>query len=46
VPDEAHFLNALQESVETGRAPADEMLEDYEGAWGWDLTRIYEDRSY
>jgi glutamate--cysteine ligase len=46
VPDETHFLNALRESVETGRAPADELLADYQGAWAGDLSRIYEDRSY
>jgi glutamate--cysteine ligase len=29
VPDETHFLNALKESVETGKVPADELLEQY-----------------
>ncbi|MEM7488564.1 MAG: glutamate--cysteine ligase [Pseudomonadota bacterium] len=46
VPDETHFLNALKDSVETGKAPADELLDDYAGAWGGDLTRIYAERSY
>jgi glutamate--cysteine ligase len=46
VPDETHFLNALHESIESGCAPADEMLVDYAGPWGKDLTRIYEERSY
>ncbi len=46
VPDETHFLNALKESVETGKTPADEMLEDYEGDWNGDLDRIYGARSY
>ena len=46
VPDETHFLNALKESIETGKTPADELLEDYRGKWGGDLSRIYADYSY
>lgn len=46
VPDETHFLNALRESVESGKAPADELLEHYHGDWGGDLSRIYEEYSY
>jgi glutamate--cysteine ligase len=29
IPDETHFLNALKESVETGKVPADELLDHY-----------------
>jgi len=46
LPDETHFLNALKDSVESGRTPADELLEKYHGEWGGDLTRIYEAYSY
>ncbi len=46
VPDETHFLNALKESIETGKVPADELLEDYNGKWNGDLSRIYADYSY
>ena len=46
VPDETHFLNALRESIETGKVPADELLEDYNGKWKGDLSRIYADYSY
>ena len=46
LPDETHFLNALKESVETGRTPADELLERYHGDWAGDLSRIYADYSY
>ncbi|MBQ0805659.1 MULTISPECIES: glutamate--cysteine ligase [unclassified Sulfitobacter] len=46
VPDETHFLNALKESIETGKVPADELLEDYNGKWHGDLSRIYADYSY
>ena len=46
VPDETHFLNALRESVENGKTPADELLEHYHGPWQGDLTRIYGEYSY
>lgn len=46
VPDETHFLNALKESVETGRVPADELLECYHGEWNGDLSKIYDAFSY
>ena len=46
VPDETHFLNALKESVETGKVPADELLDHYNGDWNGDLTRIYKEFSY
>ena len=46
IPDETHFLSALQESVESGRTPADELLERYHGAWAGDLSRIYAEYSY
>jgi glutamate--cysteine ligase len=46
VPDETHFLNALKESVESGKVPADELLEQYEGPWEGDLSRIYGEYSY
>jgi glutamate--cysteine ligase len=46
VPDERHFLHALEESVESGKAPADELLDCYNGEWKGDLSRIYGDFSY
>ena len=46
VPDETHFLNALHESIETGKVPADELLERYHGDWQGDLSRIYGEYSY
>ena len=46
IPDETHFLNALQDSVENDRTPADELLARYHGDWKGDLTRIYADYSY
>ena len=46
VADERHFLHALEDSVETGRVPADELLEKYHGEWQGDLSRIYAEYSY
>ncbi|MEH6832641.1 MAG: glutamate--cysteine ligase [Sulfitobacter sp.] len=46
VPDETHFLNALKESVETGKTPADELIDCYNGEWNGDLSRIYSEFSY
>lgn len=46
VPDETHFLNALMDSVETGKVPADELLDRYHGDWNGDLNRIYSEYSY
>jgi len=41
IADETHFLDALKDSVETGRVPADELLEHYHGDWAGDLKRVY-----
>ncbi|WP_299913314.1 glutamate--cysteine ligase [uncultured Paracoccus sp.] len=46
VPDETHFLNALRESIDSGKVPADELLEKYHGEWQGDLYRIYGEYSY
>jgi glutamate--cysteine ligase len=46
IEDETHFLNALQESIDTGKTPADELLDKYHRDWGGDLKRIYPEFSY
>jgi glutamate--cysteine ligase len=46
IPDETHFLNALKESLDTGKAPADELIARYNGDWNGDLTKIYGEYSY
>ena len=46
VQDERHFLHALEDSIETGQTPADELLERYNGEWQGDLSRIYVEYSY
>jgi len=39
-------LNALKESLESGKTPADELIECYNGEWGGDLSKIYGAFSY
>ncbi len=46
VPDETHFLNALKDSLDSGKVPADELLDQYHGAWKGDLSKIYAEYSY
>ncbi len=46
LPDETHFLNALKDSVDVGKVPADELLDQYETTWSGDLTHIYAAFSY
>ncbi|NIZ08287.1 glutamate--cysteine ligase [Pseudooceanicola sp. HF7] len=46
IPDETHFLNALRESVESGKVPADELLDEYNGPWDQDVTKIFGQYSY
>ena len=46
IADETHFLNALTESVESGEAPADELIRRYEGDWNGDVTRVFGEYSY
>ncbi|MEM9248991.1 MAG: glutamate--cysteine ligase [Pseudomonadota bacterium] len=46
IPDETHFLNALQESLETGQVPADELLARYHGDWGGRLDPIFAEYAY
>ena len=44
--NETGFLNPLHEIVESGKVPAQRLLDAYEGPWGGDLSRIYEAMSY
>lgn len=43
---EQGFLNSLWESAETGLSPADRILQDFNGKWGGDANRVFEDYSY
>ncbi|KMW58188.1 Glutamate--cysteine ligase [Candidatus Rhodobacter oscarellae] len=46
VPDERHFLHALDESLAEGQSPSDELLQKYERDWAGDLSKIYSEFSY
>ncbi|NNJ67911.1 MAG: glutamate--cysteine ligase [Boseongicola sp.] len=46
LPDETHFLNALNDSLESGEVPADELIRRYNTDWNGDVTRVFEDYSY
>ena len=44
--DEVHFLNPVKQIVETGRAPAEDLLEAFEGRWGGRIEPLYREGSY
>jgi glutamate--cysteine ligase len=44
--DESHFLNALNDSLDMRKTPADELLDLYHGEWGQNINRIFKDFSY
>ena len=46
VPDETHFLNVLHESIESGKTPADELLDRYHGDWNGDISKVFGEYSY
>ncbi len=43
---EAGFLDPLREIVRTGKVPAQLLLDRYNGEWGGDLSRIYDEMSF
>ncbi|MDE0114863.1 MAG: glutamate-cysteine ligase family protein, partial [Albidovulum sp.] len=46
IPDEAHFLDPMQEIVETGVTASDDLLRKFRGEWKGDLAKIYDEYSY
>ena len=44
--DEVHFLNPVKQIVETGRTPAEDLLEAFEGRWGGRIEPLYREGSY
>ncbi|MEM7694712.1 MAG: glutamate--cysteine ligase [Pseudomonadota bacterium] len=44
--DERVFLAPLEDAAHTGRTPADELLELYNGPWRGDLSHIYETMAF
>ncbi|MEL7129080.1 MAG: glutamate-cysteine ligase family protein, partial [Pseudomonadota bacterium] len=44
--DETGFLHDLREIAETGKTPADRLLDLYYGPWGRNLKKVFEERAY
>ncbi len=44
--DEAHFLNSLRDVVARKQSLAGELLDRYEGDWGGDINKVFEQYSY
>jgi glutamate--cysteine ligase len=40
-PDEARYLDVLEQSLATGKVQADRLLDQFHGDWGGDLAPIY-----
>jgi glutamate--cysteine ligase len=41
--NETGFLEPLEEIVESGKVPAQRLLDKFAGEWGGDITRVYEE---
>jgi glutamate--cysteine ligase len=41
--NETGFLDPLREIVRTGKVPAEVLLERYHGAWGGDVSKVYDE---
>ncbi len=44
--NETAFLNPLHTIADTGKSPADVLLDKYADEWGGDLSRIYDEMSF
>ncbi|MBV9555166.1 MAG: glutamate--cysteine ligase [Alphaproteobacteria bacterium] len=44
--DETHFLDTLFSIAGSGRTPAQDLIEDYDGRWRGDLAPLYQDHAY
>ncbi len=44
--NEAHFLNAMYTIVETGRTPAEDLLDLYHGRWGGSVDPLFTEFAY
>ncbi|HEY9215684.1 MAG TPA: glutamate--cysteine ligase, partial [Ancylobacter sp.] len=44
--NEARFLDTLDESLSTGKTPADLLLERYHGAWGGSVDPVFTEDAY
>ena len=44
--NETGFLDPLREIVRSGKVPAELLLDRYHGAWGGDVSRVYDEASF
>ena len=44
--DETGFLEPLREIVRAGKVPAEQLLDLYHGAWGGDVSKVYDAASF
>jgi glutamate--cysteine ligase len=44
--DETGYLDPLREIVSSGKTPAEVLLDRYNGAWGGDIGRIYDEMAF
>jgi glutamate--cysteine ligase len=44
--NETGYLEPLREIVRTGKVPAQDLLDRYNGAWGGDISRIYDEMTF
>lgn len=44
--NETGFLNPLRRIVDSGKTSADELLEKFNGPWGGDLSKVYDEYSF
>ena len=44
--DETGYLAPLREIVASGKTPAEVLLDRYNGAWGGDIGRIYDEMAF
>jgi glutamate--cysteine ligase len=45
-PDESCFLETLEQIVDSGQTPAEELLAAYKGHWNGNIDRVFEDYAY
>ena len=43
---ESAFLDVLDETVETGKTAADNLIDLYRGNWNGDVSRVFRDFAY
>ncbi|MEM8796854.1 MAG: glutamate--cysteine ligase, partial [Pseudomonadota bacterium] len=44
--DETHYLEPIQETLASGKTPAEKMLDRYHGSWDKNLSEIFKDYAF